>query len=255
MIERFAESFCFGRAGFSREEIPEYFIKYQGDVPTIHSQIGASKTSVFIACVAALTPSNQRLALYDLCDNPPLSKHPMPSVSVRHELLTTLVQADGGSPLGVELSSMTIRGIREQWLTAASRIPLSPPAAITAARSLVETTCKTILAEHGQKDQSAGDLAALYKHVRDVLGIDPKKGASQNVHQITSGLSQVIDGLAGLSNKAGDRHGLEGGEKIQDISFASLAVHAAGTVALFLTRVHRDLTRGPMTGREIEKTA
>ena len=145
------------------------------------------------------------------------------------------------------MSSMTIRGIREHWFTAASRIPSSPAAAITAARSLLEATCKTILAEHGQKDRSGGDLAGVYKHVREVLGIDPKRGAGQNVHQITSGLSQVIDGLAGLSNKAGDRHGLEAGEKIHDMSFASLAVHAAGTVSLFLASVHRDLTRGPTT--------
>jgi hypothetical protein len=255
IIQRFAETFCFGRTGFSREEIPAYFMKYQGDVPTIHSQIGASKTGVFLSCVAALTPSNQRLALYDLCDDPPSSRHPMPAVSVRQELLCALVQADGRAPLGVELSSMTIRGIREHWFTAASRIPLSPSAAITAARSLVETTCKTILAEHGLRDQSAGDLGQLYRRVREVLGINPKKGASQNVHQITSGLSEVIDGLAGLSNKAGDRHGLEGGEKIQDISFASLAVHAAGTIALFLARVHRDSTRGPMNGHVIEKIA
>jgi hypothetical protein len=244
IVNRIAEAFCFGRTGFSREEIPEYFMKYQGDIPSIRSQFVADKTGVFTACVTALTPGNQRLALYDLCDNPPPSKHPMPSAFVRVELLAVLVQADGRAPLGVELSSMTIRGIREHWFTAASRIPSSPSAAITAARSLLETTCKTILAEHHQEDRNGGDLSGLYKHVREVLGIDPKRGASQNVHQITSGLAQVIDGLAGLSNKAGDRHGLVAGEKIDDISFASLAVHAAGTVSLFLARVHRDLTRG-----------
>jgi hypothetical protein len=247
IIERIAEAFCYGRTGFSREEIPEYFMKYQGDVPTIHSQFGATKTGVFVACVAALTPGNQRLALYDLCDDPPPSTHPMPSASVRAELLTALVQADGRAPLGVELSSMTIRGIRDHWFTAASRIPSSPAAAITAARSLLEATCKTILSEHGHKDRSGGDLAGVYKHVREVLGIDAKRGTGQNVHQIASGLSQIVDGLAGLSNKAGDRHGLEAGEKIDDISFASLAVHAAGTVSLFLARVHRDISRGPMT--------
>lgn len=241
-----AEAFCYGSTGFSREGIPEYFVKYQGDVPTIHSQLGADKTGVFISCVAALTPGNQRLALYDLCDDPPPLAHPMPSASIRAELLATLVQAHGRAPLGVELSSMTMRGIREQWSTAASRIPSSPPAAITAARSLLEATCKTILAEHGRKDLSGGDLSGLYKHVREVLGIEPKKGASQNVHQITSGLSHDIDGLANLSNKAGDRYGLVAGEKIHDISFASLAVHAARTVSLFLVRVHRDLTSGPL---------
>jgi len=44
--------------------------------------------------------------------------------------------------------------------------------------------------------------------------------------------------------KGGDRHGLESGSKIEDISYASLAVHAVGIVSLFLARVHKDLSRG-----------
>ncbi|MBA7557622.1 hypothetical protein ES705_50386 [subsurface metagenome] len=204
-------------------------------------------SQVFANCVVTLIPNNQRLALYDLCDKPPSSKHPMPSEKVRRELLCTLMQADGRSPLGVELSTLTVTGIREHWMTAASRIPSSPAAAITAARSLIETTCKTILSERGITDNTVGDLGKLYKLTRQELGIDPKQSASQNVHQITSGLAQVVDGLAGLSNKAGDRHGLECGTKILDISYASLAVHAAGTVVLFLARVHKDISRGPIT--------
>ncbi len=247
LIEQFAEAFCFGRTGFSREELPKFFAPYQGGIPTLHSQAGATKSLVFVNCVAALTPSNQRISLYDLCDNPPTTKHPMPAAQPRLELLRTLVQADGRSPLGVELSSLTISGIREHWMTAASRIPSSPAAAITAARSLIETTCKTILSEQNVSDKSAGNLGTLYKLTRQTLGLDPKQGATQNVHQITSGLTQVIDGLAGLSNKAGDRHGLESGAKILDVSYASLAVHAAGTVALFLARVHKDITRGSTT--------
>ncbi len=81
---------------------------------------------------------------------------------------------------------------------------------------------------------------------RQTLGLEAKQGASQNVHQITNGLAQVVDGLAGLSNKAGDRHGLKNGTKIVDISYAGLAVHSAGTIALFLARVHKDITRGPL---------
>lgn len=245
VIERFAEIFCFGRTGLSREEIPLYFAKYQGDVPTLVSQMGMAKNGVFVACVQALTPSNQRLSLYDLCDSPPASRHPMPKEEARLDLLKDLVQADGRSPLGVHLSQMTLSGIREHWFTAASRIPGSIAGAITAGRSLVESTCRTILAERGQVDESAGDLGKLYKHTRQALGIDPKQGASQNVHQLASGLTQVIDGIAGLSNKAGDRHGLESGGKIEEASFASLAVHAAGTVSLFLARVHRETSRGP----------
>jgi hypothetical protein len=246
VIKRFAEAFCYGRTGFSLEQIPAYFSGFQGSVPDLSSYpVAPVKSEIFEDCVRALTPDNQRQALYDLCDNPPASKHPMPDLAARKELLTLLVQADGSSPIGVELSNLTMTGVRQQWMTAASRIPSSPAGAITAARTLLESTCKTILTELGEVPDSSGELGKLYKQVRVKLGIDPKSGASQAVHQMVNGLTQVMDGLAGLSNSAGDRHGLAGGAKITELSFASLAVHAAGTVCVFLVRVHNDLRRGP----------
>ena len=83
------------------------------------------------------------------------------------------------------------------------------------------------------------------KQTKAALGIVAAQRGPQDIHQILSGLAHVVNGLARLSNRAGDRHGLAAGEKITDLSYAGLAVHAAGTVALFLLRVHRDLARGP----------
>jgi hypothetical protein len=246
VIKQFAKAFSYGRTGFSLEQIPEYFAGYQGSVPDLSNYaVAPVKSAIFEDCVRALTPDNQRLSLYDLCDNPPASKHPMPDVATRKGLLALLVQADGRSPIGIELSSLTLTGVRQQWMTAASRIPLSAAGAITAARTLLESTCKTILSELGEVPDSSGELGKLYKQVRGKLGIDSKQGTSQAVHQMVNGLTQVVDGLAGLSNSAGDRHGLIGGTKITELSFASLAVHAAGTACVFLIRVHRDLQRGP----------
>ncbi len=245
VIKRFAVTFCYGRTGFSLEQIPEYFARYQGSVPDLSSYpVTPVKSGIFEDCVRALTPDNQRQALYDLCDTPPASKHPMPDEATRKELLALLVQADGRSPIGIELSSLSLTGVRQQWMTAASRIPSSPAGAITAARTMLEGTCKTILTELGEVPDSSGELGKLYKQVRVKLGIDPKAGATQAVHQMVSGLTQVVDGLAGLSNAAGDRHGLAGGTKLTELSFASLAVHSAGTACVFLVRVHKDLQRG-----------
>ncbi len=206
--------------------------------------MGITKAVLFVDCVRTLSPENQRFALYDLCDHPPKSKHPMPNSAARLQLLQALVQADGRSPLGVELSSLTMSGVRSQWFTAASRIPSSPAAAITAGRAMVESTCKTILNERGETPDGSGDLPRLYKQTRKSLGLDPSAGTSQSVHQIISGFVQAIDGLSSLSNAAGDRHGLASGQKVEDATFAGLAVHAAGTLCLFLARVHKHQQRG-----------
>jgi hypothetical protein len=58
---------------------------------------------------------------------------------------------------------------------------------------------------------------------------------------------QVVNGIAGLSNQAGDRHGLPEGARISDHSMAGLAVHAAGTVSLFLVRIHSSTSRATIS--------
>lgn len=243
VVQQFAKVFCFGKSGFSANEIPAYFAKYEGTIPVVKA--GTTKADLFAECLRGLSPSNQRLALYDLCDQPPASSHPMPSVQIRTALLRTLVQADGRSPLSVELSNCTIDGVREQWFTAASRVATSPAGAITAARSLLETTCKTILVETGVTPDGSGDLARLYKQTKEALGFLGAKGTDQNIHRMMGGLSQIVDGLAGLSNQSGDRHGLPKGAKVTNSSFAGLAVHASGTIALFMARIHKESQRGP----------
>jgi len=163
----------------------------------------------------------------------------LPDKEKRLDLLRVLVGSDGMSPLGVDLSAVSLHGVRTQWFTATSRLGPSPSAAITAARALVETTCKTILAECGEPPDTSGDLVRLYNQTRRALKIQASSGSSQSVHQMLNGMSQVVDGLAALSNRGGDRHGLPEGIRITDRSVAVLAVHAAGTVSLFLVQTHR----------------
>jgi len=68
------------------------------------------------------------------------------------------------------------------------------------------------------------------------VGIDRRD--DQAVHQILGGLSTVIDGLAAISNRAGDRHGLVAGQSIDDPGLAQLCVHAAGTVGIAIIELH-----------------
>ena len=246
---RFAEAFAYQRKGFALNEVTPFFEQYQSGLPTPTSlYAGARKGDHFVACVMALTPKNQRYALYDLCDQPPNMKGPVPDKRTRTELLRMLVQGDGISPVSIDLSGISLRGVRDAWFIAASRITNSPAAAITAARTLLESTCKTILVECQESPDSSGDLGRLFKQARKALGIDAAAGASQAVNQLCGGLSAAVDGLASISNQAGDRHGLAGGKGIRDQSLASLTVHSAGAVSLFLVQTLRDRTRMGGTG-------
>lgn len=209
------------------------------EVPSVNPSMPPTKNAYFHECLYSMTQENQRQFLYDLCDDPPTAAGALPSQDERKELLALLAQADGVSPIGLEFSSLTLRGVRNQWFTASSRLANSPSSAITAARALLETTCKTILEERDQIADSSGDLSRLYKQTRQTLDLNAKRGTLQSVHQILNGLTQTVNGLAAISNLGGDRHGLKAGERITEHSLAGLAVHASGVVSLFLARIHR----------------
>jgi hypothetical protein len=201
-------------------ELQELFLRYQSDMPSVNPGLPPTKSEYFKQCVSALTPETQRHFLYDLCDDPPPASGSLPSRAGRIELLHALVGADGMSPLGVDLSVLSLDGVRRQWFVAASRLEASPSSAITAARALLETTCKTILSERQEAPDASGDLARLYKQAGRSLQIHKSSGPSQPVHQMLNGLAQTIDGLAALSNRGGDRHGLPAGVRTTDRSLA-----------------------------------
>ena len=243
LCHRFSERFCYGAKGYSLRQLQAFFSQYAPTVPHANARFPPTKAAYFHSCLYALPPEVQRQALYDLCDDPPEAKGSLPTASERLELLTMLAQADGVSPLGLELSKVSVRGVRNQWFVAASRVATSPSGAVTAARSLVESTCRTILEELGHAPDSSGDLGRLFKQARGALGIDVTPTSPNATHRILNGFTQTIDGLASLSNIGGDRHGLAGGDRIADHSLASMAVHAAGTMSLFLVHVHRERGR------------
>jgi hypothetical protein len=200
VLRRFADVFSYKRDGYSLWELHDLFVQHQVDVPAIDPGLPPTKRGYFLDCVASMTPENQRQFLYDLCDDPPPASGPLPSQAVRRELLSILAAADGISPLASDLSRVSVHAVRNQWFTAASRVMQSPSAAITAARTLLESTCQTILVERSETPDGSGDIARLYNQTRRALQIDVSTGVPQAVHQLLNGLAQVVNGLAALSN-------------------------------------------------------
>ncbi|MDU0364936.1 abortive infection family protein [Rhizobium sp. 25PS6] len=114
-----------------------------------------------------------------------------------------------------------------------------PEDAITAACSLVESVCRSILVELKVEFPKKLDLAGVYKAVREPLGLSPTKEGvadeiSADVRAVLSGLVNAVQGIGALRTHGGDAHGRERGFKRVDPRIARLAIHSASAVAVFL---------------------
>ncbi|MES2895027.1 MAG: abortive infection family protein [Pseudomonadota bacterium] len=106
--------------------------------------------------------------------------------------------------------------------------------AITNARSLLEDVLCGLERQLSPEAPARynGDLPQLLKRVRKLLKMDAElHAADKDLFVMLNGLTSVVDGLAGFSNRAGDRHG---GGMQPARHHAALIVSSALAVAAFV---------------------
>ncbi|WP_457588782.1 abortive infection family protein [Ensifer canadensis] len=128
-----------------------------------------------------------------------------------------------------------------------------PEDAATAASSLLESVCRSILVELNLPMPAKKDIDSLVRAVQDPLGLAPGRmdlpaDIEGDIRQILSGLTSVAKGVGALRTHAGDAHGRERGYKRIDARIARLSINAAATLATFLIETwernqHRSLPR------------
>jgi hypothetical protein len=132
------------------------------------------------------------------------------------------------------LSKLETHRIKEIWDIALSRRTEDPEGAITSARALIESVCKSILEDAGVSYTNQDDLPKLYKMTAEILNIAPSNHTDLVFKQILGGCTSVVHGLASLRNKLGDAHGPGKRPVKPSPRHAELAVNLAGSMALFL---------------------
>ena len=136
--------------------------------------------------------------------------------------------------------------VTSTWTKALERRHRDPDGAITAARTLLESVCKTILDDAGELYESGDDLPKLYRRVSRVLKLAPSDHAEEQFKRILGSAASVVEGLGSLRNKQGDAHGR--GRKSYRASerHAALAVNLAGSMAVFLVQTFEEQQPSPI---------
>jgi hypothetical protein len=132
------------------------------------------------------------------------------------------------------LSDFDTDHVHIAWQKALERRNEDPEAAITMARTLIESVCKHILDEAGVSHSEKDDLPKLYRETAKQLNMAPEQHQEEVFKQILGGCQTVIQGLGTLRNKLGDAHG-KGNKAVKPSArHAALAVNLAGSMAAFL---------------------
>ncbi len=114
-----------------------------------------------------------------------------------------------------------------------------PDFAFDLSKTLVESVCKTVLADIGQPADPNWDAPKLLKETTNRLALlprnhpDPAK-ARESVEKTIRGLLQTIQGLCELRNRYGmASHGRDSFSARLDLRQATLAAQAADTIVSF----------------------
>jgi hypothetical protein len=135
--------------------------------------------------------------------------------------------------------------LAEQIRRIEASIETDPSLAIGTAKELIETCCKTILAERGKPVTGTPEISVLTKDTLKELklvpeGISDAARGADVIKRLLSNLGTIGNGLAELRGLYGTGHGKHGRATGLSARHAKLAVGAATTLVMFLFETHME---------------
>ena len=121
------------------------------------------------------------------------------------------------------------------------------------AKTIIESTCKTIIVERGTELDNDDDLPSLFKTVSRIVPFLPRDAANDDaartsLFQTLNGMNTALQGVCELRNACGfASHGSAGPRTAMESAQALLAAQAADAIVGFLFRVHKQSLTRPQT--------
>lgn len=120
------------------------------------------------------------------------------------------------------------------WVKINERVQDDKDGAITACRTLVESSVKKILNQNNIHYKKSDDLNDLYNKLKKNLKLNAAQYNNDILKKIMGGIVSVVGGLAAYRNEYGDAHGQDKENFTLTVNHVYLAVNLAGTLSTFL---------------------
>ena len=148
-----------------------------------------------------------------------------------------ILGAPAGAPsrsLEEILKERNFADIEIEFKRALQSVESDPPAAVTAACSIIEALCKVYIIDNQLPMPSKQTVKPLWDVVQKDLGLHPGSVVDQDLTRVLGGLSSIVDGIGALRTHAGSAHGHSPSPYPLEGRHARLAIHAAHSVITFV---------------------
>lgn len=131
------------------------------------------------------------------------------------------------------LQARDLAGVDKEFERALANVEKDPPAAITAACSILESLFKIYIEDNAIEMPSDQSLKPLWRAASKHLGLDPSVIEDDDVKKVLSGLNSVVDGIGSLRTHTGSAHGHGRRPSQLQARHARLAIHSSHTIIGF----------------------
>jgi hypothetical protein len=134
--------------------------------------------------------------------------------------------------------------LAEQIRRLEESVEKDPSLAIGTAKELIETCCKTILAERGKSVSGTPEMSNLTKDTMRELklvpdGVQDAVRGADVIKRLLNNIGSIGNSLAELRNLYGTGHGKEGNAAGLSVRHAKLAVGVAASLTVFFFETHQ----------------
>lgn len=151
---------------------------------------------------------------------------------------TTSVTAPSKA-LGELLKDFSVTEVEVEFERATRFTESDPPAAVTASCAIVEALCKHYIASENLDLPSKQTVKPLWQVVSKHMKLSPERLEDDDLKQVLTGLSSIVDGLGAFRTHAGSAHGQHKRTYKVAPRHARLVVHAAHSLCLFIVETWR----------------
>ena len=135
--------------------------------------------------------------------------------------------------------------IREQVEALEEAMPDRPGVVVSFCRTIIETTCKTILTDRSVPVDASWDSPKLVSEALKYLNLGPSEDGGvdarlrRGAESLVRGLNQIITGVVEIRNAHGSAaHGADAYEPLLDSRYAEILARATDAVVGLLFRTH-----------------